>query len=119
MINKNYYSVIILDVTMPVMNGIGCYTEAVKAHPEIKRPRAFFTAYDKNENIDFFKKNGLRYLLKTGPPERNQKKHGSHNRKNTDAASYRIPAAAAQPRNFSPYPPGNPKKNIDTALRLL
>ncbi|MEK7880480.1 MAG: response regulator [Deltaproteobacteria bacterium] len=64
MINKNYYSVVILDVTMPVMNGIECYTEAVKTHPEIKDRVLFFTAYDKNENIAFFKKNGLRYLLK-------------------------------------------------------
>jgi len=64
LINKNYYSVIILDVAMPVMNGIECYKEAVKAHPEIKDRVLFFTAYDESENLNFFKKTGLRYLLK-------------------------------------------------------
>ncbi|MFZ3072101.1 MAG: response regulator [Thermodesulfobacteriota bacterium] len=64
MINKNYYSVIILDVAMPVMDGIECYTEAIKTHPKIKNRVLFFTAYDEVENIKFFKKNGLKFILK-------------------------------------------------------
>jgi len=56
--------VAVLDLAMPVMNGIECYKEAVKAHPEIKDRVLFFTAYDESENLNFFKKTGLRYLLK-------------------------------------------------------
>ena len=73
MINKNYYSVVILDVTMPVMNGIECYTEAVKTHPEIKDRVLFFHCLRQERKHSLFQEERLEVPLETGPPERNQK----------------------------------------------
>jgi CheY-like chemotaxis protein len=64
MIGRKYYAVIITDIDMPVMNGLDFYREAVRRFPGIKERLLFFSGGVDDELIDFFAKNGLRYLCK-------------------------------------------------------
>lgn len=64
MIGKKYYAVIVTDIDMPVMNGLDFYREAVRRFPSIKERFLFFSGGVDNELLDFFAKNGLKYLCK-------------------------------------------------------
>jgi CheY-like chemotaxis protein len=63
-INDKYYTAIISDVNMPVMDGIEFYNKAVEIHPDIKNRFLFFTTSTEPEHLSFFEKNGLNYLMK-------------------------------------------------------
>jgi CheY-like chemotaxis protein len=66
-LSKEYYTAIITDVEMPVMGGIEFYKKAVETYPHIRDRIIFTTAYKDTEKIVFFRRNGLRYLLKPVP----------------------------------------------------
>lgn len=63
---EKYYSVIIVDVGMPLMNGIEFYNKASRIYPNIKERTLFYTSADDKESISFFRKNNLKYLIKPG-----------------------------------------------------
>lgn len=59
-----YYSVVITDVEMPVMNGINFYKAAIKLYPNSRERFLFYSAADDSKNISFFRENNLNYLIK-------------------------------------------------------
>ncbi len=63
-INGKYFRLIISDVEMPVMSGIDLYKKAVEKYPSITGRFLFYTALPDPENVSFFEKNRLRYLMK-------------------------------------------------------
>lgn len=63
-LGDKYYSVIISDVDMPVMNGIEFFKKAVEKYPNIKDRFLFFTGSFNSEILDFFKQNKIKYLPK-------------------------------------------------------
>lgn len=63
-VKEKYYSVIITDVGMPIMNGIEFYRKASEIYPNIRERILFYTSMDDENSISFFKKNNLRYLIK-------------------------------------------------------
>jgi len=63
------YDVLIVDVDMPVMNGIAFYKEAVKTFSGIKERVIFFTGAHEESSLTFFKDNNLRYLAKSLGPQ--------------------------------------------------
>ena len=66
-IEAQYFDVIICDVGLPVMDGIESYNRAVKLDPEVGKRFLFFTGLPTPENITFFEKENLRYLIKPTP----------------------------------------------------
>ncbi|MDO8445192.1 MAG: response regulator [Deltaproteobacteria bacterium] len=67
-IGEKYFSAIITDLNMPVMNGIEFYNKAVEMYPNIKERFLFFTdAFDEEYSLSFFRKNDIRYLQKPSP----------------------------------------------------
>lgn len=67
-IGEKYFSVIVADLEMPVMNGIEFYNKAVEMYPNIKERFLFFTAaFDEEYSLSFFRKNDIRYLQKPSP----------------------------------------------------
>lgn len=67
-IGEKYFSVIVADMEMPVMNGIEFYNKAVEMYPNIKERFLFFTAaFDEEYSLSFFRKNDIRYLQKPSP----------------------------------------------------
>jgi CheY-like chemotaxis protein len=66
-LSKEFYAAIITDVEMPVMGGIEFYKKAAEIYPHIKERIIFITGYQDTEKIAFFRRNGLRYLLKPVP----------------------------------------------------
>lgn len=69
-LGEKYYSVIITDVGMPLMNGIEFYKRASKIYPHIRERILFYTALDDEGSVSFFKENNLTYLIK--PAEINE-----------------------------------------------
>lgn len=61
---ERYYSAVVTDVEMPVMNGIDFYKEAIKLYPNLQERILFYSAADNSENISFFRENNLKYLIK-------------------------------------------------------
>ena len=59
-----YYDVILADSSMPEMNGIEFYQQAVLHAPLIADRFLFLTDFNDDEHIDFAKKNNIRYLTK-------------------------------------------------------
>jgi len=59
-----YYDVFIVDMNMPVMNGMEFYKEAVKTLAGIKERIIFFTGACEEGYLSFFRENNLRFLEK-------------------------------------------------------
>jgi CheY-like chemotaxis protein len=66
-VSDKYYSVIITDVNMPVMNGIELYNKAVERYPNIKERFLFILASLDEKHLSFFRENNLRYFIKPVP----------------------------------------------------
>jgi CheY-like chemotaxis protein len=67
LLNDKYYSAIITDINMPVMDGIEFYKEAVEKFPSVKDRFIFFTASTDPEIFNFMRENGLKFLEKPSP----------------------------------------------------
>lgn len=65
MLNRRPYDLIISDVNMPEMDGIGFYRALAEKLPEFKKRVLFMTGGLTNEALSFFQKHGCRYILKT------------------------------------------------------
>lgn len=63
------YDVFIVDMNMPIMNGMEFYKEAVKTFSGIKERIIFFTGTCEESCLSFFKEHKLRYLAKPSEPE--------------------------------------------------
>ncbi|MBI5642604.1 MAG: response regulator [Deltaproteobacteria bacterium] len=63
------YDVFIVDMNMPVMNGMDFYEEAVKTFSDIKERIIFFTGSCEERCLSFFRENNLRYLAKPSEPQ--------------------------------------------------
>lgn len=61
---KTFYDVLILDMNMPVMNGMEFYKEALKNFSAIKKRIIFFTGTSDESYLSFIRENNLRYLAK-------------------------------------------------------
>lgn len=66
-VGEKYFSAVITDMDMPVMNGIEFYNKAVEMYPNIKERFLFFTATFGEDRLSFFRNNGIRYLQKPSP----------------------------------------------------
>lgn len=66
-LSEKYFSAIVADVDMPVMDGIEFYKKAVETYPHMNGRFLFLTGSDSNEHIAFFRKNNLKYLTKPSP----------------------------------------------------
>lgn len=63
-IREKYFSAIISDVNMPLMDGIDFYKKAVELYPSIKKRFLFFSGKPDEKTINFIKQNGLRFIPK-------------------------------------------------------
>lgn len=61
---RKSYNLIVTDVNMPRLDGIGLYKEASKRLPNHQKRFLFLTAHASSEVISFFKKENLPYLIK-------------------------------------------------------
>ena len=66
-LREEYFQLVISDVDMPVMNGIEFYRRAVERYPNIRERFLFFCGRPTPEVLAFFKKHGVRYMLKPAP----------------------------------------------------
>lgn len=64
MLSEKYYSVVISDMHMPVMNGMEFYKKASGQYPDLKERFLFFTTAPEPPTIAFFKEKGVKYLEK-------------------------------------------------------
>ncbi len=64
MVADAYYSVIIVDVGLPVMNGIEFYKKASEAYPSIRERVLFLTGCTDESILSFLHKNGVSYITK-------------------------------------------------------
>ncbi len=62
--SRKYFDLIISDLNMPVMNGIEFYTQAVRQDPTAAERFLFFTADPRSEDLAFFERNEITFLLK-------------------------------------------------------
>lgn len=63
-ITETSYDVLIVDMNMPVMDGMEFYREAVKSFSTIKERIVFFTGALDEKYLFFIRENNLRYLAK-------------------------------------------------------
>lgn len=63
-ISETSYDVLIVDMNMPVMDGMEFYIEAVKNFSVIKERIIFFTGAFDEEYLSFIRENNLRFLSK-------------------------------------------------------
>lgn len=66
-VSANYFSAIVTDLEMPVMDGIEFFMKATERQPEIKGRFVFFTASIDPVKISFLRKNNIRFLTKPSP----------------------------------------------------
>ncbi|MDY6989722.1 MAG: response regulator [Thermodesulfobacteriota bacterium] len=66
-INEQFFDVIISDIDMPELDGIGFYREASKTDPDIGQRFLFFTGALSQERISFLLEKGISYILKPSP----------------------------------------------------
>ncbi len=64
-LGEKYYSAIISDVNMPVMDGIEFYSRAVEAYPYTRERFLFYSGYSNSEQVYFFEINNLKCLSKS------------------------------------------------------
>ncbi|MDY6953798.1 MAG: response regulator, partial [Thermodesulfobacteriota bacterium] len=65
--NKEFFDVIVSDIDMPALDGIGFYKEAAKADPDIGERILFFTGDLSEERISFLTKEDISYIPKPSP----------------------------------------------------
>ncbi|MDY6954511.1 MAG: response regulator [Thermodesulfobacteriota bacterium] len=65
--NKEFFDVIVSDIDMPELDGIGFYREAAKTDPEIGERILFFTGDLSEERISFLTKEGISCIPKPSP----------------------------------------------------
>lgn len=70
MVREKFYNVIVTDVTMPVMDGVEFYRQAVAEDTVAKSQFIFFTGAATAESVEFFRKNHLPCLAKPFPLDR-------------------------------------------------
>ena len=63
-IKKHFFTLIISDIDMPIMNGLELYTKAVKEDANLKARFLFYSGNITSEKEKFLKENNLHYLLK-------------------------------------------------------
>ncbi len=61
---RHYFDVIISDIDMPILNGIEFYKQAIAMDYNIGKRFLFITGEPSPEDIDFFAKNNLTYMIK-------------------------------------------------------
>lgn len=61
---STYYSVIVSDIDMPEMNGIDFYRALRKQYGDISKRFIFMSGNPQDNALDFFSRNGLRFLQK-------------------------------------------------------
>ena len=64
---SNNFDVIISDIDMPILNGIEFYKQAIAMDSNIGKRFLFITGETSPEDIDFFDKNNLTYMIKPVP----------------------------------------------------
>jgi CheY-like chemotaxis protein len=62
--SEEYFDVIVSDLDMPIMSGIEFYEQAAKKDTGIGERFLFFTGHPTSENLAFFTKYHLRYIIK-------------------------------------------------------
>lgn len=67
LLNEKYFSAIITDVNMPVIDGIEFYKRAKEKFPNIGKRFIFFTASTDPETLNFIRENGLKLMRKPTP----------------------------------------------------
>lgn len=65
-----YYDLFIVDMNMPVMNGVEFFKEAAKTLSGIKERIIFFTGSCEEVYFSFLRDNGLRFMQKPLEPEK-------------------------------------------------
>jgi len=63
-ITETFYDVLIVDINMPIMDGMEFYKEAVRNFSAIKERIIFFTGTYDERYLFFIRENNLRYLAK-------------------------------------------------------
>ncbi len=63
-LSEKYYCAIVTDMRMPVMDGKEFYKHARGKFPGIGERIVFFTGAGEEDNLEYFRQNNLRYLLK-------------------------------------------------------
>jgi len=64
-ISHTFYAAIISAVDLPKLNGIELYKQALEKFPNIRKRFIFFTG--NQDHVSFFKKSGVKYLIKPTP----------------------------------------------------
>ncbi len=64
---RHYFDVIISDIDMPILNGIEFYKQASAKDANIGKRFLFISGEPSPEDIDFFTKNNLTYMIKPVP----------------------------------------------------
>lgn len=63
-VNERYFDAIISDLNMPVMNGIEFFTKMSEKEPDAGERFLFYTGNLTPQNVEFFKRNRLRFMEK-------------------------------------------------------
>ncbi len=74
---RHYFDVIISDIDMPILNGIEFYKKASAMDYNIGKRFLFISAEPSPEDVDFFDKNNLTYMIK--PVLVNEMEEAIHN----------------------------------------
>ncbi len=61
---EQYYDIIVADSSMPGMDSTAFFGQAIQQDPVVAERFLFLTNFNDDENIDFSKKNNIRYLTK-------------------------------------------------------
>jgi CheY-like chemotaxis protein len=67
MLSGKYFAAVIINMEMPVMDGIEFYNRVAKGYPHINERILFCTDNDDREYLNFFRENKLRFLITPAP----------------------------------------------------